>query len=239
MLLTGAIVVFFYHIKGRSIMKSVKAKLLIPLVCSILATPSLASVYDFYAITSYTNTGYQSVVHQLSMEVGTVGATSATLVFYNTGSIDCTVASIYFDYASEAYALNAGATGWTYGTPQPSLPGGDGVFETDFYLLVDPPPTKNGISIGESLELTLNYDSGFNLLESLDTADLRIGLHTIGIFDTEGRVITELDDPEEGNVGEPWTYSESSINVIPEPGSLALLAGASSLILFFRRRQII
>ena len=222
-------------------MKPASIKLIIVSVsCCAMASLSSASVYDFYAITSYTNSGYQSVVHQLSMEVGTVDETSATLVFYNTGSIDSTVSGIFFDYASEAYALNAGATGWTYGTPEPSLPGGtEAGFETDFYLQVNPPPTRNGISIGESLELTLNYDSGFNLLESLDTADLRIGLHTIGIVDTEGRVVTEFDDPEEGSVGDPWNYSESSINVIPEPGSLALLAGASSLILFFRHRRII
>ena len=45
--------------------------------------------------------------------------------------------------------------------------------------------------------------------------------------------------PEEGTVGEPWSYSESSINIIPEPASLVLLVGTSSLIAFIRRKFIV
>jgi len=200
-----------------------------------------ADMYEFYAITSYTNAGYQSVVSQMSMDVVPLNDTSAALVFTNAGPVESTVDAIYFDYAPEiGVGLDAvDPADWAYGTPPPDLPGGGGgLFTADFYLMVDSPPTKKGITIGSSLEVVLSYNTGFDILAALNSGDLRVGLHTIGIVDTDGRVVGIGDDPEEGAVGDPWSYSESSIS-IPEPASLVLLVGTSSLIVFIRRRLIV
>jgi hypothetical protein len=203
-------------------------------------------VYDFYAITSYTNEGYQSVVTQMSMEVVSYDSTTASLLFWNTGVTPCAIEQIFFAYDTDAYSLGATApTDWNFGTPPPDLPGGDGFFMADFYLEANPPPAKNGILLNENLAVTLNYGAGFDILEALNTGDLQVGLHTISIIDTTGRLITyqdlidypEMDFTEEDIIdGKVWNYSESSINNIPEPASMVLILASTAGIGFIRRK---
>lgn len=87
---------------------------------------------------------------------------------------------------------------------------------------------KNGINI-----------RNYNIIDALDIGILRVGLHTIGIPDTEGRLITQDDidaafPREIGEVGDAWTYSESTV-VIPEAASSSLILLCSISSLFIRR----
>lgn len=203
-----------------------------------------AVVYDFYVITSDTNAGYRSIASQMSMQVVSAGSDSATLLFSNTGDMACTIEEIFFNYGPvDAYAGTLGLTipdGWVLDNNQ--LPGGSGFFTTDFSLAVIPPSPMNGITLGGSLEVILNYGAGFDILTALNNGELRIGLHTISIIDMADCLIADqdrLDYPEMNfkpeDIGELWNYSESSINNIPEPASMVLMV-ISTVALGFTRR---
>ena len=68
------------------------------------------------------------------------------------------------------------------------------------------------------MELLVEFDSGFNLFEVLESGDLRVGLHVQGFS---------------------GGYSESFVNnvtaLIPEPGSLALVVTSGLILLRFRQ----
>lgn len=161
-------------------MKRLTLLLTIALMASLSAQ---AALYEFGAITTYTNDGYQSVVSQMSMEVVSSSEINATLIFSNEGNVACTVSKICFDGPETGFGLvDVAALGWTIVTPPPDLPAGDG-FISDFCLdVTTPPPVKNGITPGNNLEVTLSYDSGFDILAALNSGDLRVGLHTTGII---------------------------------------------------------
>ena len=79
------------------------------------------------------------------------------------------------------------------------------------------PAPKNGINPGEYLELQLTYtDPPHNFIDMLESGELRIGLHVI-------------------NIG---MYSESFINVVPEPASLFLIGATASTFALVRRRLV-
>jgi len=200
----------------------IKRLMLTTAVLMAVSLSARADIYTFDSITAYTNSGYQSVASQMTMEVVSSDTNSAVLNFSNAGPVVSSVAQIYFEYTGytgSEYTV-AAPTGWGFGETPPYLPAGDTVgFYGDFYLTANPPPSMNGIEAGESLSVTLSYDPYFDIIAALDGGELRVGLHVVGIPDAEG-----LDQ----------TYSESMVN-IPEAASSSLILLCSVGSLFIRR----
>ena len=187
----------------------------------MVAASAQAVPYSFYGITSNDPSGNAVSIGetQISVDVTVTSPTTATLLFANSGPFDSAVTKICFEY-SGAGSINLGLVStspmlWSMGNEQ--LPGADGWFNSEFCILADPPPSMNGVTPTTSpLEVILSYDAGtLNIIDSLNNADFRIGMHVIAI-DYPGAL-------EDGG------YSESFINNIPEP-STALLLGFIALL---------
>lgn len=151
------------------------------------------------------------------------GEGNAKFRFFNASSIDCSIARIFFDDGSLLgidYVLNDTTPGhrveFSRCYPGPgNLPGGDTLnppFRAwkEFNIGAEQPPPENGINsipTGEWVEIKfelLNGHSLTNVLQELQTGELRIGLHVIAF---------------------PDGSSESAINnPVPEPTTIALLA---------------
>lgn len=191
------------------------------IILIVVSLSAKAEVYSFDSITSYTDTGYQSVANQLTMEVVSYDTANAVLLFSNAGPVESSVAEIFFEYTgSESYSVSEPA-GWSLKDTAPYLPAGNNVgFYGDFFLNASPPPSKNGILAGDSLTVAMSYLPSFNIIDALNGGALRVGLHTIGIPDTE----------LEGK-----TYSESTVNTIPEAASSSLILLCSVSAFFIRR----
>lgn len=175
-----------------------------------------ADIYSFYSITTNDLSGTAASIgeDQISVDVTVTSPTTASLLFYNSGPFDSAVMKICFEYTG-AGAINLGLVStspmlWNMTNGQ--LPGAAGWFNSEFCIDADPPPSMNGVTPTTSpLEVILSYDAGtLDIIESLNNADFRIGMHVIGI-DYPGAL-------------EAGGFSESYINNIPEP-STALLLG--------------
>ena len=158
-----------------------------------------------YGITDNDPTGNSVSIGeaQLSIDVTVLSATTASLVFANSGPDDNSAAKLFFDYSGPAdinlglvgtYDENGDPGNWIVGNKH--MPGANSWFHSDLGIKAPSPPSKNGITPSKSpLEVILSYDAGsFDILEALGTADFRIGIHLISI----------------------GPYSESFINNIPE-----------------------
>ena len=167
---------------------------------------------SFSAITSNDTGGYAQSVgeSQLFMDVVSLGSGQASLVFTNAGPEDSFISSIYFDFFPELSlslaAINNGngVEFQSFHVQPKNLPAGkrlDNVFISDLGVAARYPSSKKGINPYESLELIMNYDGSYDLLDALGNEELRIGLHV------------------QGFAGD---YSESFISV-PEPSSIPLL----------------
>lgn len=132
--------------------------------------------------------------------------------FYNISTVASSVAAVYF----EAGLLNS-IVGFEFGdgtlfaeNARPSrLPGGyslDPPFATAHSARSVSPRYHNGIGPGEQLTVVFDLvgNATFNdLLAQVDSGDLMIGLHVIGL---------------------PDGSSLSAVNTVPEPATLVLLA---------------
>jgi len=86
-----------------------------------------------------------------------------------------------------------------------NLPAGksmDNVFISDLGVTAKNPRPKNGLNPYDSVELAISYDDSFDLLGALENENLRVGLHVQSFA---------------------GGYSESFVNVIPEPGTVPML----------------
>ena len=156
----------------------------------------------------------------------TNGDGNVDFTFYNVSTVDCTIASIYFDDGSLlgiSSIINGPDVEFVTPAKSGDLPAGN-ILDPDFVTTVDfcakgvQPPPFNGVnntSEGDPVEwVTIQFDliNGGTLadvLEEMNTGVLRIGIH-----------ITSFPDGS----------SESAVT-IPEPATLGLLAiGAIALL---------
>ena len=154
--------------------------------------------------------------------------------FHNDSTMYCSLADIYFDDGSlsELVSIDHGpGTAFSQWANPSNLPGGNTLvppFQTSlgFSADSDSPPPHNGVEASQAPEqwvaIIFNLEAGADLdsvLNDLDTAELRIGVHTIGF---------------PGAVPGAEGSSESAVTV-PEPTTLVLLAMTAGIALFYRR----
>ena len=202
-----------------------KQILIVGMVCLLLPVAH-AEWFDFTAITANDSSGFSQYVgeSQLHMEVVLFGEGQSRVTFVNEGSEKSSLAQIYFDFFPEmnlslASIGNADGVSFTSRHVNPNnLPGGKAIFaafESDLAVGAKNPSPKNGINPGESLELIMNYNSSYDIIAALANADLRVGLHVISL-------------------GE---YSESFVNVVPEPATLPLLLSGTIALRWLRIKK--
>jgi len=172
-----------------------------------------ATLYTFGCITNNSATNCSAGQAQLSMDVTAFGS-GVRFLFANSGPAASSVEQVFFDdgvLASSTMTIQNG-TGVDFqkDTSPGNLPGGNSIsppFVTTFSFSAEPPPTSNGINPGETLGLVFSGGSVSlsNVLNNLNSGDLRVGLHVIAF----------------ANGG-----SESFVNrpPVPEPGTMSLLA---------------
>lgn len=201
-------------------------KLLLIASLGLLLPVVHADWFSFYAITENDSSGFSQYVgeSQLHMEVVLYDEGQVRVLFVNDGKEDCAVARIYFDYSPEislslAGIINSDGVYFTDQHTNPNnLPSGksiQSVFINDLAVGAANPSPKKGINPGESLELILDYDSSYDIIDALANEDLRVGLHVISL-------------------GE---YSESFVNVIPEPATLPLLLSGTIAMRWLRLKR--
>lgn len=201
-------------------------KLLLVGCLGLLIPVVYADWFSFYAITENDRSGFSQYVgeSQLHMEVVLYDEGRVRVLFVNDGEEDCSVARIYFDFSPEisltlADIINSDGVYFTDQHINPNnLPSGKSIqstFINDLAVGAANPSPKKGINPGESLELILDYDSSYDIIDALANEDLRVGLHVISL-------------------GE---YSESFVNVIPEPATLPLLLSGTIAMRWLRLKR--
>ncbi len=153
--------------------------------------------------------------------------------FHNDSTMYCSIADIYFDDGSLSKIIDIDlgpGTAFSKGANPSDLPNGNTLlppFQTSLGFSVDSdaPPPHNGVESGQDPEewvaIIFNFKAGTELddvLNDLDTAELRIGVHAIGFPDAFPE--------DEGS-------SESAVT--PESSTLVLLATIVGIAVFFRR----
>jgi hypothetical protein len=185
-----------------------------------------ADTFYFYPITQNDKTGYAQKVGetQLLMNLYQLATGLTRLIIVNEGAEDSVVSQIYFDWMPGQPLVidsigNGPGVNFSEQTVNPSeLPAGRSIvsiFESDLAIGAVKPAPKNGINPGEHLELTISHDEAYNLSSALRNEELRVGLHVTGI-------------------GE---YSESFINMVPEPATMPLLISGTMLLRFLRQSR--
>lgn len=202
-------------------------KLLIIGLTGLLLPTAFAEWFGFSAITANDPSGFSQYVgeSQLRMEVVSDGAGQSRIIFVNDGPEESSLSQIYFDFTPEINMSvvrigNIEGVSFTAEDIKPNnLPAGNSIFPTfgsDLAVGADKPAPKNGINPGESLELIMSYNSSYDIIAALGNEDLRVGLHVISL-------------------GE---YSESFVNVVPEPATLPLLLSGTIALRWLRKKNL-
>lgn len=192
-----------------------------------LLLPSVhAEWFDFSAITANDPSGFSQYIgeSQLHMEVARYEEGQSRFTFVNDGPEESSLAQIYFDFVPEmnlnlARIENTDGISFTSKKVTPgNLPGGNAIFSTfdsDLAVGAEKPAPKNGINPGERLDLIMSYNSSYDIIAALANEDLRVGLHVISL----------------------GQYSESFVNVVPEPATLPLLLSGTIALRWLRKKQ--
>lgn len=197
-------------------------------VCAIGLHASAGVVYSFGNITGNDVANAAAGESQLFVEVDPVGLTQISFEFTNAGPAAMSITDIYFDDGTLlgiASIINGGSgVSFSQGSSPPNLPGGNTLaipFNTTAGFSADsnPPAQPNGVNPGESVTIIFNLIGGMTYADAINALNtpgdhLRIGIHVQGF----------------ANGG-----SESFVNNVPTPGSLALL-GLGGLVAGRRRR---
>ena len=160
----------------------------------------------------------------LGVELLEVGLNLLDFKFYNDSLIECSIAAVYFDdgdLLGIAGVTSSPGVSFSQLAKPKNLPSGNTleppfVTTVQFSIDSDPPVSKNGVNPGEWLRITFDINGGTfaAVIDGLNTGTLRIGTHVIAL---------------------PDGSSESAINHVPEPTTMALL-GLGSLALLRRRK---
>lgn len=203
--------------------------------CLLLAAFAPALQADFISsFEIFTDNGSfaNSADLNLYVEVSDAGANRADFTFYNNSLIESCIAGIYFDDGTLlgiADITSSPGVSFSLSKKPKNLPSGNTleppfVATVEFSIGSDPPVSKNGINPadpGDPAEwLRITFDLKNNgpfqdVLDELKNGTLRIGMHIIGL---------------------PDGSSESAVNHVPEPATIALL-GLGSLILLRRKHR--
>jgi PEP-CTERM motif-containing protein len=189
------------------------------------ASPSLADTFGFRCVTN-NNAGDCAIGQsQLSVDVTNAGSNRIAFTFHNVGASASSIDQTYWDDGTLASIFSiVGSSGVAFSSPAtPSnLPGGNTVvppFVATFSAGANAPVPTNGVNPGESLTVTFNLATGqtfANTIQAIQSGALRIGVHAQA-FSSGG--------------------SESFVNVIPEPGTFALVGGGLLSLALARRRR--
>ena len=182
--------------------------------------PAHAALFGFDNITN-NNAGDAAIGElQISVEVTDAGSDQVLFTFLNSGPEASSIADVYFDDGSLldfVYLIDADDNGgdpgvdFSQGASPPNLPGANNasppfVTSADLSFDSDPPAQPNGVNPGESLGILFDILSGSSfddVIDSIESTDLRIGIHVQG-FASGG--------------------SESFVNnPVPEPATMLLL----------------
>jgi len=154
---------------------------------------------ESFGFSQLSNNAGVDISAQLNVDVADVGG-EVCFTFSNIGPISSVISEIYFDDAPAGPGNDAGylgvmtsiGAGWsTYSGSPSDLPGGntaDPAFTTAGspiqYATANNPSPKNGIDLGESLDICFTYKNGGDIndvIADLISGALRIGLHIQGI----------------------------------------------------------
>jgi hypothetical protein len=156
---------------------------------------SQAALYEFYNITNNEAGNAAIGEAQLTVEVTGFGVNQARFEFRNAGPEASSITGVYFDDGGEPILSNlasiVGGPGVSFSEGGSVLPGGYSlspkfVVTAGLQARSDPPTQPNGVNPGEWLQLTLDLQAGTDLddvLDRLNTADLRLGIHVQGFED--------------------------------------------------------
>ena len=171
---------------------------------------------------------------RLTVDVTDAGGGLVSFLFANSGPEASSISEVYFDDGSILALSSAthsvtGITKWTQdGSAKPgNLPGGDMatpefIATAGFVAESDPPPGKNGVNPGETLDVVFSLQGGqtfADVISELSDGTLRIGIHMIA-FDSggsEGFVNDELLPP--GGVVVPvpaavWLFGSGLLGLV-------------------------
>ena len=177
--------------------------------CCVLGTGATllqaSYVYPFEVFTS--NGGfYDSSGLILRVEVSNGVADEVDFVFYNESLFESCIAVIYFEDNSlfDAADVNNGpGTLFRQFAKPENLPAGRAIeplfiADEEFCFDAEAPPPKNGVNPNEWVRITVGLKSGHtfaDLIDELDTGNLRIGTHIIALPDGSSESAITVPEP--------------------------------------------
>lgn len=212
-------------------------KKMVLLVClCVWAQAVAAPTYSFDCISNTSAVNATIGESQLSVEVIDLGEGQVEFLFKNSGPAPSSLTDIYFDDSGlgilstpMGFSDIVGTVAFSQYAAPADLPGGSG-FNTTVGLSADSdsPASHNGVNPSEQLGITL-YGDYTNIVNLLDNASLRIGLHVQSIGTNEG---------SEWFINNGSGASQVPVVPVPVPGALVLAGLGTTLIGALRRRKI-